>query len=174
MPFLTVSPARPSPRSGPGMEREAWSWPGAWHPAAAGPAERAATLCVCPEGLVCAPCFWPERLRPAPVKAKQTSRPRDFRNLSWQNKNIGTKQAVQTTRAPPGPGRRPAGSGQQFPWTEDATPTDLAQAPSGQASPSAQESLILLPCLPASAPELARAWDSFAFRRGVLPHQCPK
>ena len=40
-----------------------------------------------------------------------------------QNQDIGTKQVVQMTGDPPqAGGEAPAGSGQQFPWTEDTTP----------------------------------------------------
>ena len=88
-----------------------------------------------------------------------------------QNKDIGTKQAG----GPPRPGgKRLQEAVSSSPGLKTPPPLAPAQALSGQASPYAQESLILLPYLPSSACELARAWDSFAFGRGVLSHQCPK
>lgn len=58
-----------------------------------------------------------------PVTDEQSAGPGSCRNRSLQNKDIRTKQAFQMTDGCPGPGRRPAGSSQQFrarAGTEDA------------------------------------------------------
>ena len=98
-------------------------------------------------------------------------RSRDFRKCSLQNKDIGTKQPFQMTDGHLGrvEGLQEAVSSSCGP----ETPPAVAVAPgrpalSGQASPSAQESLTLLPWLPSSARELARSLRVFV--PGTPPH----